>query len=251
MNNITDIDFSHLPYVENVEEAVDLMKLKHKAIWLMPQLVALFGSFKPILGEDGLYDPKATLAHNIGENDQLRGMYLMVMKTKRSILLASQTSPSSLEYCTLVPLILSGFKKHQDIPYSRWSKDGLKYIVEPMLYAAMTCENIPELSKERLLELRADGLIAKTGKSAGSSRSPLSTWRLLGTQGTELHGLPHLVCTMLTQIWAAHPLHRNKYMVLDPQEWDNAPEPLVTADIMPNKKVEKPVMKPNKMPWED
>jgi hypothetical protein len=36
---------------------------------------------------------------------------------------------------------------------------------------------------------------------------------------------------MVLQTWAAHPSNRNDYAILDPNNWDNVPEPLVSKDI--------------------
>jgi hypothetical protein len=36
---------------------------------------------------------------------------------------------------------------------------------------------------------------------------------------------------MLTQIWLAHPQHRSNLMILDPNNWDHMPEPLIAASI--------------------
>jgi len=54
--------------------------------------------------------------------------------------------------------------------------------------------------------------------------------------GTELGTVPKLVTTMLTQIWVAHPSLRTEYMILDPNNWDKMPEPLVGSEIFNTKK---------------
>jgi hypothetical protein len=40
---------------------------------------------------------------------------------------------------------------------------------------------------------------------------------------------------MVLQTWAAHPQNRNEYMILDPNNWDNIPQPLVSKDIFLHK----------------
>jgi hypothetical protein len=50
-------------------------------------------------------------------------------------------------------------------------------------------------------------------------------------QGTEFAKIPKLVGTMLTQIWVAHPSLRTEYMILNPNNWDLMPPPLVSTDI--------------------
>jgi hypothetical protein len=60
---------------------------------------------------------------------------------------------------------------------------------------------------------------------------------------------------MLTQIWLAHPTIRNEYMVLDPVNWDNVPQPLVSNDIFKPAAPVAPVKPATKqdnsyLPWE-
>ena len=37
---------------------------------------------------------------------------------------------------------------------------------------------------------------------------------------------------MLCQIWLAHPQHRTEYMILDPNNWDTIPAPLIETDLI-------------------
>lgn len=113
---------------------------------------------------------------------------------------------------------------------------GLEWLLEPKLYEALvTKQSIPNLSKERLLEIREQGLEYRTGPKQGQTRRAESTWQLYGIQGTELGDLPKYTQTMLTQCWLAHPQHRKPTMILDPHNWDNQPEPLIDGVIQPPK----------------
>lgn len=70
-------------------------------------------------------------------------------------------------------------------------------------------------------------------------------------RGTALDKAPKLVGTMLTQIWVAHPSLRTEYMVLDPNDWDWMPPPLVTTEVF--KPETKPVATSNyvsDVPWD-
>jgi hypothetical protein len=98
----------------------------------------------------------------------------------------------------------------------------------------MLCE-VPEMTREEILQARTQGLTYKTGSKAGTQRSPLSTFKLYDTTGTKLHKVPELAQTMIAQIWCAHPSNRTKYMVLDPENWDAIPAPLISSDIFGSK----------------
>lgn len=49
---------------------------------------------------------------------------------------------------------------------------------------------------------------------------------------------------MLTQVWVAHPSLRNEYMVLDPVNWDQMPEPLIPTELHK-------IITPSKLPWDE
>ena len=63
--------------------------------------------------------------------------------------------------------------------------------------------------------------------------------------------MPKLTQTMLTQCWLAHPKHRNPYMILDPQNWDQMPEPLTSSEIFLKPTTKKVVVQDTAgdLPW--
>jgi hypothetical protein len=91
--------------------------------------------------------------------------------------------------------------------------------------------NFSDLGSARLLEIRTQGLTQKSGVKAGQMKNPETTWSLTGIQDTEIAHLPKLTQTLLTQIWVAHPVHRNNLMILDPNNWDLMPEPLLPTNV--------------------
>jgi len=195
--------------------------------WLLPQLVAAFGAWKIILVE-GKPDVKLTLKHNCEASLEAQALWRL-SRIPRTLLLTKQIAQA--EYATLTPLILAGFKRMQGVGYETWRHcTGLDYVLEPRLLEAVTCD-VPNLGSERLLEIRTQGLTTRSGKSAGQLKSAESTWSLNGIQDTELGHLPKLTQSMLTQIWLAHPTHRSNLMILDPQNWDRMPEPLIAPII--------------------
>jgi hypothetical protein len=52
---------------------------------------------------------------------------------------------------------------------------------------------------------------------------------------------------MLTQCWLAHPQHRKPTMIVDPNNWDNQPSPLVTEVFSKETKATKQVV--SDLPW--
>ena len=151
---------------------------------------------------------------------------------RRSQLIKNQTQ--NPEYAQLTPLILLGLKRHQGFSYEQLRDfSGLNYLLEPQLYEALVLDELPQLSRDRLLQIRHQGLVYMTGKQAGQTRQAESTWKLYGIQGTELGNIPALAQTILAQIWLAHPKHRRSTMILDLNDWDNMPEPLIDGEVLP------------------
>ena len=134
-------------------------------------------------------------------------------------------------------LILMGQKRMKGINYEVFRNCvGLQYLLEPRLCTAVCLgsedlEICGSLGSNRLLEIQVQGLTTKSGKTAGSIKPARSTWSLSGIQDTEIGHLPKLTQTILTQCWLAHPELRTPYMILDLQNWDTMPQPLVTNDI--------------------
>lgn len=255
-------DISYFPFEEYAEVPLDELeavaerqKIAQYNSWMLPQMVAKFGQFTPHYTAEGQIDAVQTAMKNLGKDPKLRGMYLVATKLPRGKLVQKQNSPQGSHYGALVPLVMAGLKKYQNIPYSQWDRETLKFVVDKNLAQAMLVEEIPDLGVTRLLEIRELGLTAKSGKTEGQVKNPLSTWALTGIQDTELGHLPKLAVTMLTQIWLAHPSIRNEYMVLDPLDWDCMPPPLVTNDIfktpiVAKAEAPKPKVAGNFVPWE-
>jgi hypothetical protein len=211
-----------------LEDFAQKVLSKRCGSWLLPQLVAAFGSWE-LVQQAGLIDVVATLKRNC-ENDSENTAYWRISRITRSLLVASQTKTP--EYATLTPLILAGFKRMQGVKYEQWRAcKNLEYILEPRLLEAVVVDNLPNLGSERLLEIRQQGLMTRSGKSAGQLKNAESTWSLNGISDTELGHLPKLTQSIMTQIWLAHPSHRSNLMILDPTNWDHMPEPLIATNI--------------------
>lgn len=205
--------------------------------WLGPQLLAQLASYKLPEKVDGKYRGHDFLKENIDpSNLRDMGIYRFVAKVARGKIMSKHTEPEHLPYCALVPLLLAAQKKFHNIPYNDWSVDGLQYLVDKDLHAAMTCEPMPPgVTTEELLAIRNLGL-QYTSKAKGSmghvkSYSPVTYHQLTGIGDTAIGGLPRYAKAMVTQIWCANPANRNKYMILDPWNWDNVPAPLISSEV--------------------
>ena len=230
------------------------VQLSHLYTWLLPQLVAHFGSWTLVYDKSHI-DCLATIKHNCPD-PKSRAFY-MLSRVKRSLLVATQTKFP--DYATLTPLIMMGQKRMKGVDYESWKNSrGLQYILEPRLFDAVMLS--PEdlticggLGSDRLLEIQVQGLTTKSGKTAGTMKPAKSTWSLTGIQDTEIGHLPKITQTILTQCWLAHPELRTPYMILDLENWDNLPKPLVSNEIFK----QEPEQKPTKMkeaaevlPWD-
>ena len=233
--SITELDHKTIESMTEVEledYSTKHLQVHHK--WLLPQLVAAFGSWQ-LCFKDSSIDILATLKHNC-EHNSTNTAYWRLSRVKRSCLITAQTKAP--EYATLTPLILAGFKRMQGVGYETWrGLPNLEYVLEPRLLEAVQVESLNALSalsalgSDRLLEIRTQGLTQKSGIKAGQMKNPETTWSLTGIQDTEIAHLPKLTQTLLTQIWLAHPQHRNSLMILDPNNWDHLPEPLIANNV--------------------
>lgn len=158
------------------------------------------------------------------------GIFRLLTLNSKSDFLEKQYKGDGRNYCALVPIIMYAQRKAKNIKYSEWNRDELKYIMHSKLAEAMLWEGeVP--SREQLLADRDISLKYQSGTRVGQDRDPVTTYKLFGTRGTCYEGMPEYVGVMLSQIWCAHPNNRTKYMVLDPINWDNVPQPLVNTEV--------------------
>ena len=232
-NDITVFPF-HECATLNTEELGEWAKsrvLSAFSSWMLPQIVAYYGNFSVTKNAEGLYDPKLLLTDNI-KTEWDKGVWKVVNRMNRSAIIKKQSDPAFTEYSALVPIILSALRKSKGIPYTAWAKEGISLTMSTDLHNAISCTDYPKLSVAELLDIRQVGLLTKTGDKAGSYKNPVSTTSLNGIKDTPLAECPKYVINMLTQTWVCHPTVRNKYMILDPLNWDNMPEPIVDTLVL-------------------
>lgn len=229
------------------ETIVEDLNLSNHSSWLLPQLVAHLGTWR--MHASG----KTSVLENCTNTFQ-RAMYRL-SRVRRSILVKTQTKQP--QYGQFVPLLLLGQLNSRGTPYSYWQGySGVEWLLEPALHQALLVDKVPNISVDRLLAIRQQGLTIRTGTKAGQQRLASATWKLTGISDTELGGLDPLLQTMLCQCWLAHPQHRNKNMILDPNDWDLMPQPLITNDVMLAQEIQpepdkKPVKPTATVPWDD
>lgn len=247
-NNIKDFPFEEYAQL-NDSQCEDLAKthfLTAHNSWMLPQIAAHYGDWELVNNpETRKIDSKATAKKNMLTAWDI-GLWKVCTKLKRGSLVKSQVNPEFASYSALVPLILMGLKKFKGIMYHQWDIDENTLLVDKNLreamfwqpgeyegleYGLIDSELRYGLGSERLLELREMGLTVKSGPKKGIVQAPTSAWCLRGMQGTEFARIPKLVGTMLTQIWVAHPSLRTEYMILEPNNWDWMPPPLVSTEI--------------------
>jgi len=228
--HIQELPLKEIAVMTEVE--LEAWCLKHElnrmGSWLLPQLVAAFGAWTLVRDLSGSIDVKQTLKQNCESSLEAQAMWRL-SRIPRTCLLTKQIALA--EYAVLTPLILAGFKRMQGVSYESWrGLENLDYVVESRLLEAVTA-TYPDLGSERLLEIRTQGLTQRSGIKAGQLKSAETTWSLNGIADTELGHLPKLTQSMLAQIWLAHPVHRSTLMILDPNNWDRMPEPLIAPTI--------------------
>ena len=198
---------------------------------LITQYISRLGT-QVLVEVEGQIDPKATVQRIFNQFNHLddRGLWIFLQLNSKSSWLPRQYADPNRQWCTLVPHIMYAFKVNHSVPYSRWSRTNLHWAVNRSLCDAMLCEP-PPLSQSELLEIRQHGLRVKSGSKSGDNRNPATTYKLYGTTNPEFRSMPELAQVMLAQIWCAHPENRTKYMILDPKNWDQMPELLVTTEV--------------------
>jgi len=181
--------------------------------------------------ENGLYSGKSLVMNHIAPNKVLLGMYYVLMHNTRGDFVPEQSS-TNRNYSSLVPLILAGYKKYRNIPYSSWDPSEIETVVHRPLAEAMVADiSEIDLSIDELLELQKLSLTVKSGSKKDSIRPAHSTYSIYPPRTSLVGKLPTLAQIMLLQVWCAHPKNRTKDMVLDPSDWDEMPDALISENL--------------------
>ena len=234
MNKLKSFPFHTLSStIANDKELLNQWLSKYKPnSMILAHIIAYIATKTEFKYVDSKIDSKSYIRDNFVHDDWHAGLYRFIMLDPRGLIIAgTQYSSEYRSYSALVPLIMSAHKVMNNIPYSRWSRDGIRIIVDPKLAHAMLDTPETSFSKEELIFIRNEGLTILSGSKQGEMRSPRSTPKLYGLTDPYFKALPTLAQVMLTQIWLAHPDNRTNLMILDPYDWDAIPEPLETSDV--------------------
>lgn len=232
--------------------------ISQKLSWLPHQLLAYFGTWTGTKDESGKYSAPLTWDTNTRQRGDYYALGSALLATSARTNFFKDAPKGNQQYKSIinpmVPIILAGFKKYQGIPYAAWGQQGLETLLDVDL-AKLVGVRVPEITHSDLLALRNTALTDKTGPRAGIPNNPTTCTKLNHLGDTALGHLPKLAKYMVLQTWACHPSNRNEYMILDPNNWDNIPEPLVSKDIFLHQ-TPKPVVarlgglsNSNDLPW--
>lgn len=239
-----DEDGKLAPAVDALAEELGLSDI---AGWLLPQLIAEIKNWTLVKNDKGLYCPRLFAKRNIQDSTRV-GIWRLCTIASRSKLVPKQSDPVFINYSLLVPLIMSAFKQYNNIPYSAWDREYFKDLNHWQLADAILAGK-PTIEDPVLL--RQQCLTYKSGAKAGQMAPVLSTWRILSAKNTPFEGYPALTGTMMLQLWVAHPSLRTSLMILDQDNWDVMPEPIILEDLVPKekKKVVKVTHTESDLPW--
>lgn len=233
--------------------------ISQKLTWLPHQLLAYFGTWRAVKDESGKVSAPLTWDCNTRLREDYYALGSGLLATSARVNFFKDAPKGNQQYKSpinpLVPIILAGFKKFQGIGYSDWNPIGLETLLDPEL-SKLVGVTVPDISHSDLLALRNTAVTDKTGPRSGIPNNPATCIKLNHLGDTAIGHLPKLAKYMVLQTWAAHPSNRNEYMILDPNNWDNIPEPLVTRDIFVHQTPKTPAPKStqwtntdSELPW--
>lgn len=210
----------------------DEFGISSKLDWLPYQMLAYFGSWTPVKNEFDLYTGKGTVMANAKKDWEI-GITLFSLGSRTNMFnKAPRANPQYKSPINpLVPIILGGFKKFQNIPYNSWNKPGLTHIVDKDLCEAML-SSPPELTRTEILTLRNTALTDVTGPRAGRPQNPITSAKLNHLATTSIGNLPRLAKIMVIQTWCAHPDNRTALTITNPLDWDTPAIPLVETSVL-------------------
>ena len=231
--------------------------IPQKLNWLPHQLLAYFGTWTAVRDESGKYSAPLTWDANTRARGDYYALGSALLATSVRTNFFKDAPKGNQQYKSvinpLVPIILAGFKKYQGINYSEWNLVGLEVLLDAEL-AKLVGVVVPELSHSELIALRNTAVTDKEGARANIPNNPATCTKLNHLGDTAIGHLPKLAKYMVLQTWAAHPSNRNEYMILDPNNWDNVPEPLVSKDIFLHKPLQavqpRTVTSYSELPWD-
>lgn len=237
---------------------------------LMAGAAHYISKFKPRKDESNLYSGELLFQDVLAASDPtwFKGLYFYLNIANRSrVLPGTLTSPVSLNYNPFVPIFLMAHKKYNDIPYSAWNRKSLAKIVPKQLLEIMlwTKDKTQEICSSRMSshdgetssydsndapetvfneQPRSDAfgsvfgynkdILIKYRNIVSQVKGPLKTFKATKYVRDVVFDevFPNYLKVLALQLWCAHPSIRHKYMILNPADWDNIPEPLLDGELI-------------------
>lgn len=235
-------DINTVPFEIGLSE---LPGIEQYSGWILPQALAKINKeFKLVRNTDGLISPSATLvafcAALGSEKEYLWWTNLLsyLKGTPRGKEVLGPLKPLVLpQYSALVPLALSAFKQYRNVNYSEWdwTDEKIAVFVDKNLLASTFIE-LPDLTTEQLLDFRTTASLVK---STGATRTSNQMTTIYNVGFDLFDKLPALTKIMLLQTWVAAPGIRHPLQILQPNDIDNMPEPLISVDITSKQSIAK------------
>lgn len=193
------------------------------------KILSQLAAIRPVSNENGVFSPLETYK-SIKNGQNYNNLYGKDAKAAIRIL-AKCNSPSKLEksWSRLMPLTMMAWKKYSNVGYELWDKEDkfIKAWLGDVLYDAIYI--VPREHPEAYASAFADpGKFreALLTTNSGTLRKPTQYMGYNKTVYDYSWNSGNPVKYMIAQLWHAHFSNRNEYMILDPNNWDNIPEPL-------------------------
>lgn len=195
--------------------------------WMLDQLVATFNRRFPAKKDGNKYSIKATL-QDIRKDPYTWALLQIVTTLGSTNLVANQGEDP--RYSALVPLFLASYKMYNNIGYEEWDREGFQYILHPKQAELLKTD----LTRYKELEqkfLDNGGSLEELRLQLCSGKLPHKIYSptLSNTIFSEFS--KYFACMKL-QLWVAAPATRHKYMILDLENLDNMPDPLVSSETL-------------------
>lgn len=210
--------------------------ISSKLSWLPHQLMAYFGTWKVVKDDNGVYLPEATYHANTRDIKDYFGLGSAILAKGDRTLFFKNAPKGNQQYKScinpLVPIILAGFKRYQNIDYMGWKQSELLHLLDKDTLTLVGVSYPANISDADVLRIRTASVTDNTGPRAGIMNNTASCIKLNGIGETPLADLPKLAKYIILQTWCAHPENRDKYAILNLDNWDEPARDLVTAEVL-------------------
>lgn len=203
-------------------------------------LVKKDGKISPSLSSQKWFEEAGT-GGRVDREDLANILNAFIRSPRGELFIEKQSSPDGLRWCALVPLILATFKEYRNIGYNEWDYTDPKMVhfldkdIQDLLPYIKGDLTVEAYTLETLLQFITTTSTVRSGKTAGLIKPITSITSV--TKVPELKEYPRLLKLILLQAWVCHPTLRHPLMLLDINDLDNMPTPLVSTEVFPTTEV--------------